>query len=197
MGLKFLLLLSAIWWIKIRSLCKLPDWLWGNLDLALVSRAMFCKSLISFLADGWGCALALKFGLRQPGLGVCCVCDRAINSLVAQIGTSSKRTYANMLLLPGLLLPLPLTLQQATVSPCLCWRLTNTHRQLWLSIFRDHCSFLLSLLGTRFCLCPPRVCFPSSLEVRHSNPTDHQFRSPWHSQLHWQVPRLRNLMWSL
>ena len=117
--------------------------------------------------------------------------------MVAQIATSSKRTYANMLLLPGLLLPVPLTMQQAAVSPCLCWRLSNTHRQVWLSVFRDHCSFLLTLLGARFCLCPPRVCFPSSLEVLQSNPTDLQFRSPWHSQLLCQFPRLRNLMWSL
>ena len=121
MGLKFLLLLSAIWWMRIRSLCKLPgmrDWLWGSLDLSLVDRAMFSKPLIKFSADGWGCALALQLVLRQSYLGVCCVYDRAIDSMVAHTATSSKRTDANMLLLPGVLLPVPLTLQQAAVSPC-------------------------------------------------------------------------------
>ena len=134
----------------------------------------------------------MQLVLRQSYLGVCCVYDRAIDSMVAHTATSSKRTDANMLLLPGVLLPVPLTLQQAAVSPCFCWRLSHTHRQVWLSVFRDHCSFLLSLLATGFCLCPPRVCFPSSLEVLKSNPTGLQFRSPGHSQL-----LVGNLMWSL
>ena len=44
-------ILSALWWIRIRGLWKLPggwNWLWGNLGLTL-------KSLIQFSADGWGC----------------------------------------------------------------------------------------------------------------------------------------------
>ena len=28
----------------------------------------------------------------------------------------------------------PLTLQQATADPCLCWRLPDTHRQVWVSL---------------------------------------------------------------
>ena len=62
MGLKFLLLLSAFWWMTIRGLCKLPDGrhqLWGKLGLALVGRAMLSKSLIQFSADGWDCAPSL------------------------------------------------------------------------------------------------------------------------------------------
>ena len=39
MVLKFLFLLSALWWMRIRDLCRIPDgrdWLWGKLLLALV-----------------------------------------------------------------------------------------------------------------------------------------------------------------
>ena len=38
---------------------KLPDgrdWLWGELGLALVGKAMLSKYLIQFSADGWGYA---------------------------------------------------------------------------------------------------------------------------------------------
>ena len=34
----------------------------------------------------------------------------------------------------------PLTPQQATVSPCLCQRVLDTHRQVWLSLLWGHCS---------------------------------------------------------
>ena len=39
----FLFLLSAPWWMRIRSLCKFPDgrdWLWGKLGLALVDYTL-------------------------------------------------------------------------------------------------------------------------------------------------------------
>ena len=39
----------------------------------------------------------------------------------------------------------PPTLQQATTNPRLCWRLLDTHRQVWVSLLWDHCSFLLSM----------------------------------------------------
>ena len=50
------------------------------------------------------------------------------------MATSFKRTYVSMLLLPGLLESVPLTLQQATVDPCLRWRLLDSYRQVWLSL---------------------------------------------------------------
>ena len=37
----------------------------------------------------------------------------------------------------------PRTLQQATTDPRLCWRLLDTHRQIWVSLLWGHCSFLL------------------------------------------------------
>ena len=48
-GIIVLLLLSVLWWMRIRGLCKLPDgtnWLWVKLSLALVGRVMLSKSLI-------------------------------------------------------------------------------------------------------------------------------------------------------
>ena len=55
-------ILSALWWMRIKGLCKLPDgrdWLWGKLSLALKGRAMLNKSWIQFSAYGWGCAPSL------------------------------------------------------------------------------------------------------------------------------------------
>ena len=47
--------LSALWWIRIRGLWKLPDgrdWVRGKLGLVLMSGAMLSKSLIQFSVDG-------------------------------------------------------------------------------------------------------------------------------------------------
>ena len=54
------------------------------------------------------------------------------------MATSFKRT------LPTLLYLVPLTVQQATVDPCLHGRLLDTHRQVWVSLLWGHCSFLLA-----------------------------------------------------
>ena len=43
-------------------MCKLPDgrdWLWGQLGLALMGRAVLSKTLIQMSADGWDCAHSL------------------------------------------------------------------------------------------------------------------------------------------
>ena len=45
----FLLLLSALCWMRVRGLCKLHDGrdcLWGKLGLAPMGRALLSKSLI-------------------------------------------------------------------------------------------------------------------------------------------------------
>ena len=45
----FLLLLSDLWWMRLRGLCKLPDgrdWQWKKPGLALVGRALLSKPLI-------------------------------------------------------------------------------------------------------------------------------------------------------
>ena len=54
--------------------------------------------------------------------------------MVGVMATSFRRTYVSMLLLPGPLESVPLTLQQATVNPGLRWRLLDSYRQVWLSL---------------------------------------------------------------
>ena len=72
--------------------------------------------------------------------------------------------------MPPLLYSVPLTPWQASLNLRLCWRLLDTHRQVWVSLLLEHCSFLLGPgVHKVFCLCPPRVCFPSPVEVLSSN----------------------------
>ena len=59
-----------------------------------------------------------------------------------------------------LLHSVPLTLQQATIDLHLCWRLQDTQgKSGWVSCGVT-APFSWVLVHTRFCLCPPRVCFP-------------------------------------
>ena len=62
-----------------------------------------------------------------------------------------------------LLYSVPPSLQQATTNPHLCQRLLDTHRQVWVSLLWGYCSFLLVSGAHNVLLCPPRVCFPSSV----------------------------------
>ena len=102
-------------------------------------------------------------GLMWPSPGVCSLYGRATGSMVRVKATSSKRTYANTLCLPGLLLPAPLTPQQATVDPLLCSRSPNTHRQIWLNLLWGHCSFLLgSSIHKILFVLSNSLCFPQS-----------------------------------
>ena len=85
--------------------------------------------------------------------------------VVVVMATSFKRTYVSMLQLPGLLCSVPFTPTEATVISHLCQRLLDTHRQVWLSLLWSHFSFLLGPGAQKVLLCPPRVCFPSPVEV--------------------------------
>ena len=61
MGLKFLLLLSALQWKRLRVLCKLPDcrkWWWEKLKFALADRVMLSEILIPLSVMG-GCTHSL------------------------------------------------------------------------------------------------------------------------------------------
>ena len=53
------------------------------------------------------------------------------------------------------------------------------------------------LVHTRFCVYPPRICFPSPVQVLSSNPTGLQSQIPWDSQSVCQIPRLGTLLWTL
>ena len=75
---------------------------------------------------------------------------------------SFQRTSASMLPLPGLLYSVPLTPQQATVDPCLCWSLLDTHRQVWLFLLWGHCSFLLGPGAHKVLFVPSKHLSPQS-----------------------------------
>ena len=59
-----------------------------------------------------------------------------------------------------LLHSVPPTLQQATTDPHLCWRLLDTHDKSESVSYGVTAPSSWVLVHTRFCLCPPRVCFP-------------------------------------
>ena len=56
----------------------------------------------------------------------------------------------------------PLTLQQDTVDPCLCWRLLDTHGQVWVCLCWGHCSFLLGPDAHKILFVPFKSLFPQS-----------------------------------
>ena len=61
-----------------------------------------------------------------------------------------------------LLYSLPPTPQQAINNPCLCWRLLNTHRQVWVSHIWGHYSFLLGPGAHKVLFVPSKSLFPQS-----------------------------------
>ena len=55
-----------------------------------------------------------------------------------------------------------LTLEQTTANPCLCQRLLDTHRQVWLSLLCGHCSFLTGPGVYKVLFEPSKSLFPQS-----------------------------------
>jgi len=64
----------------------------------------------------------------------------------------------------ALLYSVPLTPKQATVAPRLCWKLLDTHRQVWLSLLWGHCSFLLGPGSHKVLFVPCENLFSRSCE---------------------------------
>ena len=56
----------------------------------------------------------------------------------------------------------PTMQQQATANPCLCWRLLDTHSQVWVSFLWGHCSFLLGPGAYKVLFVPSKSLFPQS-----------------------------------
>ena len=84
-----------------------------------------------------------------------------------------------MLGLPGLLYSLFPTPWQATANHASVkdsWALTGKSGSVSCGVTAP---FSWVLVCTRFCLCPPRVCFPSPEAVLLSNPTGLQNQIPW------------------
>ena len=88
-------------------------------------------------------------------------------------------------------------LWQATVSPSLCQRLLDTHRQVWFFLLWGLAPFSWVLVHMKFCLSPPRVCFPSPVEVLQSKSMAFKvkFRGGYQSVCH--ILRSGNLLWTL
>ena len=95
-------------------------------------------------------------------------------------------------MLLGLLYSVPLI-----VDPCLHQRLLDTHGQAWLSLLWDHCSFLLGPGVCKVLLCPPRVYFPSPVEVCNQIPLPFKVKFPVDSQSLCWIPRLGSLLRAL
>ena len=62
----------------------------------------------------------------------------------------------------ALLPSVPLTLQQATINSRLRRRLLDTHEQVWVSLLRGYCSFLLGPGAHSVLFVPPKGLFPQS-----------------------------------
>ena len=62
----------------------------------------------------------------------------------------------------ALLHSVPPTLQQATANPRLCQRLLDTHRQIWASLMRGPCSFLLGPGAHKVLFVLSKSLFPQS-----------------------------------
>ena len=106
---------------------------------------MLSNSLIQFSIDGQGYVPSLLFDLRPN-------CGEVMKIMV----TCFKRSHVCTAALSAL------TLQQATTDPCLCWRLLDTHRQVWVSLFWGHCSFLLGPGAHKVLFEPSKSLFPES-----------------------------------
>ena len=142
-------LLSAFWWRRIRGLWKLPDgrgWLGGKLVLVLMGGPMLRKSLIQFSVDGQSCVSFMLFALR-PSYGR----GNEDNGNA----TSFKRSWIQC----PWSCSRPLSTYASTRDT---WTLTGKSGSVTCGVTA---SFSWVLVHTRFCLCPPRACFPSTVEV--------------------------------
>ena len=106
---------------------------------------MLSKCLIQFSVDGWGCVPSLLFTWGQTMVEVMKI-----------MATSFKRS------MQAPLHSVPPTLQQATANSCLCQRLLDTHRQVWVSLLWGHCSFLPGPGAHKFLFVPSKSLYPQS-----------------------------------
>ena len=129
---------------------RLPDdrdWLWGKLGLVLMGKAKLSKSLIQFSVDGWDCVPSLLFDLK-PNYGG---------------GNEGSGDLLQKVLCRHSLHIVPPTLQPATVTHASArdsWALTSKLGSVFSGVTAP---FFWVLVSTRFCLCPPRICFPSTV----------------------------------
>ena len=143
--------LSALWLRRIWGLWKLPDgrdWLRGKLGLVLMGGAVLSKFLIQFSVKGRGCVPSRLFDRGQTMVEV-------MKIMVASFKGSRACTAA-------LCAPNPAAGHH---DPRLHWRPLGTHGKSGPVSCGVTAPFSWVLLCTRFCLCPPGVCFPSPVYV--------------------------------
>ena len=128
-------LMEASWWERLR----------GKLDLVLMGRVMLSKPLIQFSVEGPGCVPSLLLDLRPNYGGV-----NEDNGNFLQM-VPCKQCYTQC--------PQPCSRPLLThTSTRESWTLTSKSRSVSCGV---PAPFSWVLVCTRFCLCPPRVCFPS------------------------------------
>ena len=107
-----------------------------------MGRAMLSKSLMQFSVDGWSRVASLLLTWSQT-------MEQVMKTVVVFFKGP----------MPARLHSMPAALQRATANPCHHQNRMDTHRQVLDSLLWGDRPFLL--VHIRFCLCPPRVCFPS------------------------------------
>ena len=141
--------------------------------------AMFSKILIQFSVDRWACFPSLFFDLR-PNYG----------GVMKIIATSFKKSHA------GTASSVPETPQKSTAD--LHLRLPDTHRQVWVSLFWGHCSFLLGPGVHKVLFVPSKSLFPLvQCKLCNQIPLASKVKFPVGSQSLCQIPRLGNVLWVL
>ena len=126
-----------------------------------MARAMLSKSLIQFSVDGQGSVTSLLFGLR-PNYGGG---DEDNGDLLQEVSHVPCRTQC----------PQPCSSPPPTHGSARdSWTLTGKSGSVSGGVIPP---FSWVLVHTRFCLCPPRVCFPSPVEVVLSSSTGPQIFS--------------------
>ena len=109
---------------------------------------MLSKSLIQFSVDGWGCVPSLLFDLR-PNYGGG---NEDNGNLFQKVPCTHCCTAAFS----------AMTLQQITTDPCLCWRLLDTHKKVWVGVLWGHYSFLLGPGAHKVLFVSSKSLFPES-----------------------------------
>jgi len=88
----------------------------------------------------------------------------------------------------ALLHSVPPTLHQAATEPCLCQRLLDTHKQVWVNLFWGHFSFLLGPGKHTFLFVPSKSLFSQSC-VNSGNyggvNGDLPQKGLYHTQVYW------------
>ena len=132
-------LMEASWWERLR----------GKLGLVLMDGSMLSKSLIQFFVEGWGCVPSLLFDLR-PNYGGG---NEDNGDLLQNVPCIHCYTQC----------PQPCNRPPLTHTPAGdSWTLTGKSGSISCGVTVPFCWVLVH---TRFCLCPPRVCFPSPVWV--------------------------------